>query len=61
MSEQHMSEQPLTEQHLAELHARAQELGVPGFRMLSRDELIEAIEEADRGDSGASRDEASAP
>ena len=32
---------------------------MPGFRMLSRDELIEAIEEAERGRSGASRDEAS--
>lgn len=32
-----------------------------GFRMLSREELIEAIEEADPGDAGASEDEAPAP
>ena len=37
----------LGDQHLSELHARAQELGVPGFRMLSREELIEAIEGAE--------------
>jgi transcription termination factor Rho len=30
--------------HLAELHTRARELGVPGYRLLSREELIEAIE-----------------
>ncbi len=33
---------------------------MPGFRMLSREELIEAIEEADPGDAGASEDEAPA-
>jgi transcription termination factor Rho len=35
----------LTDEHLAELHRRARELGVPRYRMLPRDELIEAIEE----------------
>src|SRR3954452_4426249 len=35
----------LSDEHLAELHRRARELGVPRYRMLSRDELIEAIEE----------------
>jgi transcription termination factor Rho len=35
--------------HLAELHERASELGVPGFRMLSREELIDAIEQAPEG------------
>ena len=57
---------PLTEQHLAALHARAEELGVPGFRMLSREELIAAIEDAEREDGApeavetdaADRDEA---
>jgi transcription termination factor Rho len=57
---------PLTEQHLAALHARAEELGVPGFRMLSREQLIAAIEDADGGDGApeavetdeADRDEA---
>jgi transcription termination factor Rho len=34
----------LADQHLAELHARASELGIPDFRKLRRDELIEAIE-----------------
>lgn len=33
------------DQHLADLHQRARTLGVPGYRMLTRDELIEAIEE----------------
>ncbi|MGA9635759.1 MAG: Rho termination factor N-terminal domain-containing protein, partial [Solirubrobacterales bacterium] len=35
----------LKDQHLADLHQRARELGVPRYRMLPRDELIEAIEE----------------
>jgi hypothetical protein len=30
--------------HLADLHQRARELRVPRYRMLTRDELIEAIE-----------------
>ncbi len=38
----------LRDEHLAELHRRARELEVPRYRMLPRDELIEAIEE--RGD-----------
>jgi transcription termination factor Rho len=35
----------LAEEHLAELHRRARELDVPRYRMLPRDELIEAISE----------------
>ncbi len=35
----------LRDQHLADLHRRARELGVPRYRMLPRDELIEAIGE----------------
>jgi transcription termination factor Rho len=35
----------LRDEHLAELHRRARELGVPSYRMLTRDELIEAIDE----------------
>jgi transcription termination factor Rho len=31
--------------HLAELHLRAREAGVPGYRMMSRDQLIEVLEE----------------
>jgi len=46
----------LTDQHLAELHQRARELGVPKYRMLTRDELIEAIDSA--GDAGGGREEA---
>ena len=34
----------VSDQHLADLHQRARELGVPSYRMLTRDELIEAIE-----------------
>lgn len=33
----------LAEMHIADLHARAAELGIEGFRMLRRDELVAAI------------------
>jgi transcription termination factor Rho len=47
----------LRDEHLADLHRRARELGVPRYRMLPRDELIEAIEE--RGEQEpADREEA---
>jgi transcription termination factor Rho len=49
----------LSEQHLAELHGRAQELGVPRFRMLTREKLVEAIERAESeegDDSGNGRE-----
>jgi len=36
----------LSDLHLADLHERARELGVPRYRMLTRDQLVEAIEEA---------------
>jgi transcription termination factor Rho len=39
----------LRDEHLADLHLRARQLGVPRYRMLSRDELIEAIEEREQG------------
>jgi transcription termination factor Rho len=51
----------LRDQHLADLHRRARELGVPRYRMLPRDELIEALEERDGGEepeAGGGRDEA---
>ena len=35
----------LTDENLAELHRLARELGVPRYRMLRRDELVEAIEQ----------------
>jgi transcription termination factor Rho len=41
----------LRDEHLADLHQRARELGVPRYRMLTRDELVEAIEA--RGEQGA--------
>jgi transcription termination factor Rho len=49
----------LADQHLADLHQRARELGVPRYRMLPRDELIEAIEEyeAEGGSEPAAREE----
>jgi transcription termination factor Rho len=40
----------LQQAHLAELHELAAALGVPGYRMLPRDELIAAIEEARAGE-----------
>src|SRR5829696_4841355 len=46
----------LSDEHLAELHQRARELNVPRYRMLPRDELIEAIEEG--GDSDEPREPA---
>jgi transcription termination factor Rho len=46
----------LRDEHLAELHQRARELDVPRYRMLPRDELIEAIEEG--GDSDEPREPA---
>jgi transcription termination factor Rho len=39
----------LTNLHLAELHGRAAELGVPGYRLLRRSELIAAIEAGGAG------------
>jgi transcription termination factor Rho len=43
----------LRDMHLADLHQRARELGIPRFRMLSRDQLIEAIEERGGGSEEA--------
>jgi transcription termination factor Rho len=43
----------LQDQHLADLHRSARELGVPRYRMLGRDELIEAIEDRDQGGGAA--------
>jgi transcription termination factor Rho len=48
----------LRDQHLADLHRRARELGVPRYRMLGRDELIEAIEARDEGGAAGGREEA---
>ena len=49
----------LRDEHLADLHQRARDLGVPRYRMLPRDELVEAIEERSEDGGGAGgRDEA---
>jgi transcription termination factor Rho len=50
----------LRDSHLADLHQRARELDVPRYRMLSRDELIEAIEKkaGDEQPAPAGREEA---
>jgi transcription termination factor Rho len=49
----------LRNQHLADLHERARELEIPRYRMLPRDELIEAIEERDgTSTEGGGREEA---
>jgi transcription termination factor Rho len=48
----------LSDKHLSDLHDRAQALGVPRFRLLTRERLIDAIEGAERdedGGDGASR------
>lgn len=46
-----MAGRGLKKLHLADLHERAREAGVEGFRMLTRDELIEAIERGDGEDT----------
>ena len=48
----------LRDLHLADLHQRARELGVPRYRMLTRDELIEAIEGTDGGPEEAPKEKA---
>lgn len=50
-----MAEGDLADKHLSELHAAAAKLGVPGYRMLRRDRLIEEIEA--RGEGGEEVDE----
>jgi transcription termination factor Rho len=47
------------DQHLADLHRRARELGVARYRMLGRDELVEAIQEREGGaEAAGGREEA---
>jgi transcription termination factor Rho len=50
----------LKDLHLADLHARAAELGVPGYRMLRRDQLVAEITERD-GDAAAEPEETPEP
>jgi transcription termination factor Rho len=47
----------LKDLHLADLHAQARELDVPRYRMLTRDELIEAIERQGGEEPAAEKDE----
>src|SRR5712691_9708419 len=42
----------LDSKHLAELHARAAQLGIPGYRKLRRDELIAELLDRDGGETG---------
>jgi transcription termination factor Rho len=51
----------LKELHLADLHSRARDLGIPRYRMLSREELIEAIEERGDGEASESAEAESPP
>jgi transcription termination factor Rho len=46
----------LEDLHLADLHARAAELGVPGYRMLRREQLVAEISERDGGASPESEE-----
>src|SRR4051794_3632535 len=48
----------LRDEHLAVLHQRARELEIPRYRMLPRDELVEAIEERGGNDEPAGAPEA---
>jgi transcription termination factor Rho len=48
----------LSDSTLAELHGRARDLGVPGYRKLTRSELIEEIEKAAEAPEGESAEEA---
>jgi transcription termination factor Rho len=48
-----MAEADLADKHLSELHADAARLGVPGYRMLRREQLIEEIRQRAGGDEAA--------
>jgi len=50
-----MAKEELEKQHLARLHARASELGVPGYRRLRREELIAEIAARDDGEAAVSQ------
>jgi transcription termination factor Rho len=50
----------LKDEHLADLHRRAREVGVPRYRMLPREELIEALEERGGGSPAAEAEPAQA-
>ena len=56
-----MTPAKLESQHLAELHARAAELGVPGYRRMRRDELIAELMARDDGEAASGDAEAERP
>ncbi|MEK6252624.1 MAG: Rho termination factor N-terminal domain-containing protein, partial [Actinomycetota bacterium] len=56
-----MTRAELDSKHLAELHARAAELGVPGFRRMRREELIAELLARDGGESASEEAEAERP
>lgn len=56
-----MGKEDLKNEHLAQLHARAVELGVPGYRRMQREELIEAIEARGDGEPIVKEAEPEAP
>ena len=56
-----MTPAKLESQHLAELHARAAELGVPGYRRRRRDELIVELMARDDGEAASGDAEAERP
>jgi transcription termination factor Rho len=47
-----MARGSLQDRHLAELHALASERGIDGYRMLTRDELIDRLGDGDGGEAG---------
>lgn len=51
-----MTETELKKLHLSELHERARELGVPGYRLMGRDELVEALAEEQPEPEAAERE-----
>lgn len=56
-----MTRAELDSKHLAELHARAAELGVPGFRRMRRDELITELMARDGGEAASEEAKAERP
>ena len=56
-----MTRAELDSKHLAELHARAAELGVPGFRRMRRDQLIAELMARDGGEAASEEAKAERP
>src|SRR5918994_72438 len=56
-----MAKRDLANSHLAELHAEAARLGVPNYRMLRREQLVEAIAERDAEEAAEAEPELEEP